>query len=353
MALSRELSNDRTMRLMKAAVLYGAQDIRIDERPAPKKPGPERVTVRVRAVGLCGSDLSYYQKGGVSAPLQRPLVLGHEAAGDVVAVGPRVTGVAVGDRVSIEPGSPCWRCEACRSGQYNLCPLMSFMGSRSGDGALQEYVDWPAGLVHPILPTLSYEDAALVEPVSVAFAAVARARISLGDRVLILGSGAIGLATLQLARAAGASFVAVSDMRVRRVALARQLGADQVIDIGSLGEGALPLPDGSIGTVVDTTGSARAIAQAHDVVKPGGSLVLVGLSHETLPLSILQLVYRQYAIYGVYRYSNTFTRVIDLMTDQRIAVAPLITHRFPLAEIEAALITASHGDDAVKVMIHL
>jgi L-iditol 2-dehydrogenase len=338
---------------MRAAVLHGKENIVIEDWPRPGIPDPGEVQVRVHSVGLCGSDLKYFFSGGVSSAIQQPFILGHEVSGEIVAVGNHVQRLAVGDRVVIEPGRPCWECDLCRQGDYNLCPNMYFMGSRSRDGALREYINWPANLVFPLPDALSYEEGALIEPLSVAYSSVRHAQVQLGSRVLVLGAGPIGLAVLQFALLAGARFAAITDAEPGRLQVARDLGADQLIDVTTLGSGAFPVPERSLDIVIDTTGIVQAIEQAFPAIKPGGRLVLVGLDHEKLPLSLIDIVYRQLLIQGVYRFKNTFPNVIHYLASRQVTVTPFMTHRFSLDQTQEALRLAAERGRAIKVMITL
>lgn len=338
---------------MRAAILYGKEQIIVEERQAPGDPAPDEVQVRIRAVGLCGSDLKYFYSGGVSSAIAQPFALGHEAAGEIVAVGRDVDGFRVGDRVVVEPGKPCWTCEQCLNGDYNLCPKMEFMASRSHDGALRELINWPAKLVFHLADHLTLEEGALVEPLSVAYSSVQHAKVTLGTRVLVLGAGPIGLGVTQFARLAGAQYVGTTDTEPLRLQLARQLGADQAIDATGLNGTGLPLDPLSIDIVIDTTGVATAIEQAFPHIKPGGTLVLVGLDHAKLPLSLLDIVYRQLTVQGVYRFKNTFPAVLHYLSTGQIEARPLMTHRFSLEETEQALRTAARRNEAVKVMVNL
>jgi L-iditol 2-dehydrogenase len=338
---------------MRAAILYGQEHIVVEDRPDPGAPAPDEVQIRVRAVGLCGSDLKYFYSGGVSGGIKQPFALGHEAAGDVIAVGSDITAFAPGDRVAIEPGKPCWKCPQCLQGDYNLCPNMYFMASRSRDGALRERLNWPANLVFRLPDRLSYDEGALVEPLSVAFSSVHHAQVTLGTRALVLGAGPIGLAVVQFARLAGAVYVGVTDTEPLRLKLARELGAHEAIDVAHLDGPDLPLAEGSIDVVIDTTGVDRAIAQAFPAIKPAGRLVLVGLNHELLPLSLLQIVYKQLTVQGVYRFKNTYPSVLHYLDEGQIKAGPLMTHRFPLDKADHALRMAARRDEAVKVMIEL
>src|ERR671917_2518182 len=190
---------------MRAAVLREPGDVIIEERPIPQA-GPGEVVVRVRAVGVCGSDTHYYEHGRIGRfAVQAPLVLGHEAAGEVTDLGPGVTRLVVGERVSIEPGVPDLTCEQCLAGRYNLCPNMRFFATPPIDGAFAEYVVTHEAFAHPVPDTISDDAAALLEPLSVAVWACRKGRVTAGSRVLVTGAGPIGLVAVQVARAFGAT----------------------------------------------------------------------------------------------------------------------------------------------------
>src|SRR5512141_2535439 len=181
---------------MQTAVLHRAHDLRLEERPIPR-PGPDEVLVAIRAVGVCGSDVHYWHEGRIGDfVVQAPLVLGHECAGVVVESGAEVTSLAPGDRVALEPGVPCRRCPACKSGRYNLCPDVIFMATPPVDGAFAQYVVHPADFAYRLPDHASLEEGALLEPLSVGIHAARRAGVGLGDTVLVGGAGPIGLTAL-------------------------------------------------------------------------------------------------------------------------------------------------------------
>ncbi|MDP2952871.1 MAG: NAD(P)-dependent alcohol dehydrogenase, partial [Chloroflexota bacterium] len=215
---------------MLAAVLHGKLDLRLEHRPIPL-PGPGQVLVRIVAVGICGSDVHFWKDGRIGTRVvERPMILGHECAGEVVALGEGVAAFQVGDRVALEPGIPCGFCPWCRTGRYNLCPQVRFLAAPPTDGALAEYVAHPAALTYKLPAHLSYEEGALLEPLSVGLHAVERAGVRVGDRVLIAGAGPIGLVNLFAAKAHGASQVYLTDIRPHRLELACRLGAEAAID---------------------------------------------------------------------------------------------------------------------------
>ncbi|WP_327158884.1 alcohol dehydrogenase catalytic domain-containing protein [Streptomyces tubercidicus] len=222
---------------MRAAVLHGPGQLSLAERPVPE-PGPGEVLVRVEAVGTCGSDVHYYRHGRIGDFVVRePLVLGHEAAGTVVACGPGADPRRMGRRVSIEPGTPCGSCGECRPGRYNLCPDMRFLATPPVDGAFCEYLAVHQDFAHEVPDCLTIEDAALLEPLSVAVWACRKARVAPGDRVLITGAGPIGLVTAQTARAFGAREVMVTDVLPHRLAMARAAGAAALDGLGRTAAG--------------------------------------------------------------------------------------------------------------------
>jgi L-iditol 2-dehydrogenase len=197
---------------------------------------------------------------------------------------------------------------------------MYFLASRSRDGALRETINWPANLVFHLPDNLTWNEGALVEPLSVAYSSVKHGQVSLGSRVLVLGAGPIGLAVVQFVRLAGALSVGITDIESFRLQLAKDLGIDETFDVTRLSNGKLPIEEQSIDVVIDTTGVVHAIEQAFPSIKPGGKLVLVGLAHEKLPLSLLQIVYRQMSIQGVYRFKDTFPSVLHYLATGQVKV---------------------------------
>ena len=198
-----------------AAVLHGTGDLRIEDRPMPV-PGPHEVVVEVRSVGVCGSDVHYYEHGRIGDHVVRaPMVLGHESSG--VVVDPGTSGLAAGQRVAIEPGVPCGRCDQCRRGTYNLCPNVVFFATPPVDGSLARYVAVHAAFAHPVPDSLSDDAAALVEPLSVGLWANRRAGTGIGDRVLVTGAGPIGVLCALTARVAGAGWVGLADVHPARL----------------------------------------------------------------------------------------------------------------------------------------
>jgi L-iditol 2-dehydrogenase len=328
-----------------AAVLHAPGDVRIEERPTPE-PGPLEVVVEVAAIGVCGSDVHWYEDGRIGTRVVRaPLVLGHESAGRVVAIGERVTRHAVGDRVTLEPGLPCGRCRECRGGRYNLCRAVAFFGSPPTDGAFTRYVAQHEDFAHALPDALSDEAGALMEPLSVALWACEKAGVTAGDRVLITGAGPIGLLGVQAARACGATEVIVTDVNERRLALARTTGATQTQRAGE----ALEL---EADVLIECSGHPQALRDGIAALRPGGTAVAVGMSKDPdaqVPLSLLQT--RELWLTGTFRYAGTYPTAIALAAAGKVDLEAIVTGRFALEDADAALRAGREDPDSVKVMV--
>jgi L-iditol 2-dehydrogenase len=332
---------------MRVSVLRAVGDVGIEQRPVPQ-PGEDEVLVRVKAVGVCGSDVHYYEHGRIGPYIvERPLVLGHEASGEVVSVGTNVSSFAPGQRVSLEPGIPCRSCVQCLAGRYNLCPDVRFFATPPYDGALQEYVVVPAVFAHPIPDTLSDDAAALLEPLSVGVWACQRGQVTAGSSVLVTGAGPIGLVCAQAARAFGATQVWVSDVNPRRLGLAERLGAVPV-DVAqrSIGEHGLE-PD----VLLECSGHARATTEAILTVARAGRVVLVGMGSDELTIPLPYVQDRELVLMGAFRYANTWPTAIALVASGRVDLDSLVTDHFGLDDVEQALTAARRDPATIKAVI--
>ncbi|MGI6367681.1 MAG: NAD(P)-dependent alcohol dehydrogenase [Anaerolineae bacterium] len=350
---------------MMAAVLYGVGDVRLEQRPVPV-PGAGEVLVRVHRVGVCGSDVHYFRDGRIGHyVVQAPMVLGHESAGEVVALGSDVTTLKIGDRVALEPGYTCGTCRYCKSGRYNLCPDVVFMATPPVDGALAQYVAWPATHCFPLPESMTMDDGAMMEPLAVGLWAVERGRVRPGDVVAVFGCGPIGLLTLQAARTAGAARLIAVDIAPARLAHARRLGATDVVDdrSGDATEQIRQLLAGSgdawssmgVDVALETAGSVRTTRNTLQVTRPGGVAVLTGLPAQPMvELDIVSAASKEIDIRGQFRYANRYPPAIALAGSGRIDVRSLVTHHFDLMHAQEALEFAdARKDVAIKVMIDL
>ncbi|MFD8544617.1 NAD(P)-dependent alcohol dehydrogenase [Streptomyces sp. NPDC059649] len=331
---------------MRAGVLTAVRTIELKERPVPTV-RPDEVLVRVAAVGVCGSDVHYYQEGRIGLHIvDQPLVLGHELSGRIVAVGEEVPDARVGERVAVEPQRPCRVCPQCKSGSYNLCPHMEFYGTPPVDGAFCDYVTIPADFAHPVPDSVSDEAAALMEPLSVAIWAARKAGIEPGSRVLITGSGPIGVVTVQTALAFGAAEVIVSDPAPERREWARRFGATTVDPARE------SLAGLDVDACIDASGAAPAIRSGIEAIRPGGTLVLVGTGVDeiTLPLPVLQN--RELNVTGVYRYRDTWPTAVHLVASGKVDLDSLVTGRFPLQAAEDAL-RSGETPESLKSVVQL
>jgi L-iditol 2-dehydrogenase len=317
---------------MRAAVLIEPGRIEMQERPVPE-PGPGDVLIRVSSVGVCGSDAHYYRHGRIGDfVVEAPLVLGHEAAGTIVAVGESVDPARIGERVSIEPQRPDPATEETRRGDYNLCPHMRFFATPPVDGALCDYVTIGAEFAHPVPDSVSDDAAALCEPLSVGIAAVRKAQIDGRSRVLVAGAGPIGIVMTQLARAYGATEIVVSDPDEARRERAAAFGATTVLDpttdrIGDL----------RVDAFIDASGAPAAVADGIRAVRPAGRIVLVGSGAESMELPTQVIQNRELVLTGVFRYANTWPTAIALVESGRVDLDAMVTARFPLEETAEAL----------------
>ncbi|MGQ9730539.1 MAG: NAD(P)-dependent alcohol dehydrogenase, partial [Candidatus Zipacnadales bacterium] len=220
---------------MLAAVLHKAHDLRLEQVPVPQIEKPDEVLVKIGAVGVCGSDVHFLERGRIGTfVVEQPVILGHEAAGIVEAVGPEVTTLKPGDRVAIEPGRPCRRCEYCHRGEYNLCVAMYFLAAPPVHGAFCEYLVWPADFLFLLPENVSLAEGAMCEPLSVGMWAAARAGVGPGDSVAVLGAGPIGLTALQAAAYYGATTIIVTDFVRSRLEAAQRLGATHVVNLNEV-----------------------------------------------------------------------------------------------------------------------
>jgi 2-desacetyl-2-hydroxyethyl bacteriochlorophyllide A dehydrogenase len=315
---------------MKAAIWYGGKDIRIEDVPKPKIENDE-VLVRVKAVGICGSELHAYE--GISQRRTPPLVMGHEFSGEVAEVGKNVKNLKSGDRIVVDPLRRCGVCTPCVRGQGNVCRNVKLLGLHTS-GAFAEYIAVPALNCYVLPSHVSFEDGALAEPLSVAIRAVNNSAIKLGDTVVIIGAGIIGLTILKAAKETGARNLIVSDVVDYRLDYAKAFGADVAIDSKAEDPVArvMELTDGSGADVVfEAVGLETTVQQGLQMLAIGGRLTVVGMLSRTMTLDVLSIVTRELQIRGSYAYAqDDFRRALSYIINRKIDVKPLITNVLPL-----------------------
>jgi L-iditol 2-dehydrogenase len=338
---SRHASRRRTVlpTAMRAVVLHGQHDLRVEEVPVPRL-GPWDALIRVRACGICASDIHYLEHGRIGRyTVEQPLILGHEVAGDVVALGSDVAGPAIGTRVAVEPGATCGRCAMCKAGRYNLCPDVRFFATPPVHGAMAEYAVIRADLAWPIPASVTYEQATLCEPISVGIHCANLTGVRPGDTVVVLGAGPIGLMAIVAARQRGAAQVIASDVFPRRLEVAGSLGAVPV-DVRSEDLAAI-VKDRTGGrgadALFDTSGVRSVTEAAPGLLCKGGAIAIVGLpADDNVTYHMLDIVDKELSIHGVFRYANTYRAAVALVASGRYPVEQIVTDRVPIEDAVAA-----------------
>lgn len=333
---------------MRVSVLRVPGALAVEERPEPT-PGPHEVLVRVRSVGVCGSDVHYFEDGRIgSYVVDSPLVLGHEASGEVVEVGPEVTRLQPGQRVSLEPGQPDFTCEQCLAGRYNLCQRMRFFATPPIDGAFAELVTMHELFAHPVPDSLSDDAAALLEPLSVGLWACQKAQVTAGSRVLVTGAGPVGLVAAQTALALGAAEVAVTDVNRFRLDLAQELGVTQAVDVGTTSVADLGFtPD----VLLECSGHPTATKDGIHVLARAGRVVLVGMGSDEAPLPVSRIQEYELSVTGTFRYAHTWPAAIALAASGRVNLDRLVTGHYGLDQVRQALTVARTNPEVVKPVV--
>lgn len=307
-------------------------------------PLPTQVLVEVRATGICGSDVHYYDHGRIGDfVLDTPMVIGHESAGTIVDVGADIDPGRIGEMVALEPGVPCRECEQCLAGRYNLCPDVIFFATPPVDGSIARFVTIEAAFAHPAPSGISHEQAAMAEPVSVGVWACRKAGVGPGDRVLVTGAGPVGLLAAQVARAVGAAAVTVTDVNDFRLEAARGLALDA--------RGAQEQLEATYNVLLECSGVAPAIAGGLRALAPAGRAVLVGMGADAVPIDVPLVQSREITLTGTFRYANTYPAALALIASGAVATEPIVTHRFSVEEAEAALTLGRRVPESLKAMV--
>ncbi|MBR0680594.1 L-idonate 5-dehydrogenase [Roseomonas eburnea] len=341
---------------MRAVVIHPPHDLRVEDR-AVADPGPGQVRVAVRAGGICGSDLHYYQHGGFgTVRVKHPMVLGHEVAGLVDAVGAGVTGIAPGQAVAVNPSLPCGACLYCQAGEQQHCLEMRFYGSAMRDphvdGGFREALVCEAAQAVPLPEGLDIATAAFAEPLSVCLHAVRQAGPLLGRRVLVTGAGPIGALTIAAARLAGAREIVATDLSAAPEGVARRMGADRFVAVGGAAGALAPYAarKGWFDVAFEASGSPAALLGILPVLRPRGTIVQIGVGGDAaVPLSVLAA--KEITWRGTFRFHEEFALAVEMLARRAVDVAPLLTAQFPVERARDAFDLAADRSRAMKVQL--
>lgn len=326
---------------MKVAVMQGIGKLEMIERPIPT-PKDDEVLVKVEYVGICGSDLHYFETGAIgNYVVEPPFVLGHECGGTVVEVGKDVTHLKVGDKVALEPGKTCGKCEFCKEGKYNLCPDVIFFATPPVDGVFQEYVAHEADLCFKLPDDMTTLEGALIEPLAVGFHAANQGGAHIGQTAVVMGAGCIGLVSMMALKAEGVSKVYVVDVMQKRLDKALELGATGVIngkDTDAVEE-IMKITDGKgADLVIETAGAEVTARQAIMLAKKGATIVFVGYSASgemTLPMSLA--LDKELTFKTVFRYRHIYPMAIDSVASGKVNVRGIVTDEFAFDDVQEAM----------------
>lgn len=341
---------------MKAVVIHHALDLRIEDR-AEESPRAGQISVAIKRGGICGSDLHYYKHGGFGViRLREPMVLGHEVAGTVTALGDGVTNVKVGDNVALSPSMPCNACEYCLKGQQAHCLNMMFYGSAMRfphvQGAFQQSIVAQATQAHKVADGVSLEEAAFAEPFAVTLHAIVRAGSLANKRVLVTGCGPIGALAIVAARAHGAQEIVATDVSEFTLALARKVGADATVNVATDAEAMTKFKTnkGYFDMMIEASGNEAALHMGLEVLRPRSVLIQLGLGGNiSVPQNLI--VSKEIEIRGSFRFHEEFELAVDLINKGRVDLKPLLTAVVPLVEAKRAFDLAGDRSQAMKVQI--
>ncbi len=342
----------------KAVFMNDTDSMITKEVPMPEVKEKD-VLIKVDSVGICGSDLHYYKHGKIgNFVVEGEFILGHECAGEVVEVGEQVKNLTVGDRVALEPGKTCGKCEFCKTGKYNLCPDVEFFATPPYHGVLANYVTHPEDMCFKLPENVSNVEGALVEPLAVGLHASDQGKVKLGDTVVIFGTGCIGLTTIISCKAKGASKIIVVDILENRLKVAIKVGATHTVnakevdvlkEIEELTEGK------GADVVIDAAGAEITVKQTVDAVKTGGIIVLVGMTpKDEIEFNFMKLMSKEAEVKTVFRYRNLYPIAINAIASGAINIKDIVSHEFDFVQTKEAFdFVADHASDVVKAVIKI
>lgn len=331
----------------------------INEIPVPEIT-PDQVLIRVEYVGICGSDVHYFHDGrcGTFVVGEEPFMLGHECAGTIVEVGSEVKNLVTGDRVCVEPGITCGKCEHCKSGEYNLCPDVKFLATPPIQGCNERYLAFPAELCYKLPDNMSTRVGALIEPLSTCMYSARLSEVTVGDTVVILGAGCIGLLIMMCCKARGASKVIICDLENIRLEKAKELGADYTVnsrEADVLAEVERLTNGRGADIVIEAAGNKITIAQTPFLVRQGGLILLVGMSaEEEITYNFGQIMAKEARIKSQFRFVNTFPTAIAAVESGLIPLEKIVTHEFSFNDIQKAYETCIYDkSNVVKALVKI
>ena len=342
----------------KAIFMKGTNNMVFKEVPMPEIKANE-VLIKIDTVGICGSDLHYYQHGKIgNFVVEGDFILGHECAGVVVEIGKDAKNLVIGNRVALEPGKTCGKCEFCKAGKYNLCPDVEFFATPPYHGVFTNYVSHPEDLCFKLPENVSNVEGALVEPLAVGLHAADQGGVKLGDSVVIFGTGCIGLVTILSCKAKGASQIIVVDILENRLKVAEKIGATDIIDARDFDvlKKIEELTNGrGADVVIDAAGAEVTVKQTVDVVKAGGTIVLVGMTpKEEVEFNFMKLMGKEAVLKTVFRYRNLYPIAINAIASGAIKVKEIVSHEFDFEQTKEAFdFVVDNASDVVKAVVKI
>ena len=343
---------------MRALVLEKQHELALRDIDLPLVIGPTDVKIQIDTVGVCGSDVHYYTHGRIgSFVVEAPMVLGHEAAGTVSEIGAAVTSLKVGDRVCMEPGIPDLSSRASKLGLYNVDPSVVFWATPPVHGVLTPFVVHPAAFTYKLPDSVSFAEAAMVEPFAVGLQAAVKAKIQPGDTAVVTGAGPIGIMAALAALAGGCSHVIVSDLMPEKLAIAARYPGISAVNIReqSLADAVAKATDGwGVDVVLEASGAPKAYEGIQSLIRPGGCLVLIGMPVQPVAFDVSSIAAKEIRIETVFRYANVFDRALSMIASGKVDLKPLISATFPFDESVAAFERAAEGRPGdVKLQIKM
>lgn len=342
----------------RAAYMTGIKQIEIRDIEIPKLSDKD-VLVKLEYVGICGSDVHYLEHGKIGDFIvDGDFILGHECSGTVVEIGSGVQNLKVGDKVALEPGITCGQCEFCKTGRYNLCPEVEFLATPPYHGSLMNYIAFPENMCFKLPENITTKEGALVEPLAVGLHAAMQGNVKLGDSVVILGAGTIGLVTLLACKAYGATDITIVDVIPKRLEYAKKLGATATINAAEadvFAEIDKMTDKKGVDIVIETAGSARTISQTPYLIKNGGTIVLVGLApQDIIEFNFAKIMAKEAQIKSVFRYRNIYPTAIKAIAKGMIDITGIVTHEFEFGETAKAFdYVINNKQDVVKAVIKI